>query len=56
VVLILVVSVSVSVSVSVLGSVTPIDCRRNSPLAIFGRYLRFYSPEPWRSNVPMLYI
>ena len=25
------------VSVPLLGSVTPIDCRRHSPLAIFGR-------------------
>ncbi|MNG27670.1 hypothetical protein D3C84_1128250 [compost metagenome] len=25
------------VSVPVVGSVTPIDCRRNSPLASFGR-------------------
>jgi hypothetical protein len=25
------------VSVPLVGSVTPIDCRRHSPLAIFGR-------------------
>ena len=44
------------VSVPVVGSVTAIDCRRSSPLAIFGRYCRFCASEPWRSSVPMLYI
>jgi hypothetical protein len=44
------------VSVPAVGSVTPIDCSRSSPLAIFGRYSRFCCSEPWRSSVPMLYI
>ena len=44
------------VSVPVVGSVTAIDCRRSSPEAISGRYLRFCASEPWRSSVPMLYI
>ncbi|MCY1223653.1 hypothetical protein D9M72_357890 [compost metagenome] len=44
------------VSVPVVGSVTAIDCRRSSPLAILGKYSFFCSAEPWRSSVPMLYI
>ena len=47
---------SLVVSVPVVGSVTPIDCRRSSPEAIFGRYSRFCASEPCRSSVPMLYI
>ncbi|MNT13989.1 hypothetical protein D3C72_1489750 [compost metagenome] len=44
------------VSVPVVGSVTPMDCRRSSPAAMRGRYSRFWASEPWRSRVPMLYI
>src|SRR6516162_2973121 len=44
------------VSVPVVGSVTAIAWRRNSPLAIFGRYLRFWACDPCRSSVAMLYI
>ncbi|MCY1292490.1 hypothetical protein D9M68_544470 [compost metagenome] len=44
------------VSVPVVGSVTPIDCRRHSPEAILGRYFSFCAWEPWRNSVPMLYI
>ena len=35
---------------------TPIDCRRSSPVAIFGRYFFFCASEPLRSRVFMLYI
>ena len=42
------------VSVPVVGSVTPIDCSRSSPLAMRGRYSRFCVSEPCRSSVPML--
>ena len=44
------------VSVPAVGSVTPIDWRRSSPEAIFGRYFCFCASDPWRSSVPMLYI
>ena len=43
-------------SVPVVGSVTPNACSRSSPLAIFGRYSRFWASEPCRSSVPMMYI
>ncbi|MDT4833798.1 hypothetical protein FQZ97_674190 [compost metagenome] len=43
------------VSVPAVGSVTPIDCRRRSPAASAGRYLRFCSSLPFRSRVNMLY-
>ena len=44
------------VSVPVVGSVTPMLCRRNSPRAIGGSQRAFCCAEPWRSSVPMLYI
>ena len=47
---------SLVVSVPVVGSVTAMDCKRNSPEAILGRYSRFCASEPWRNRVPMLYI
>ena len=44
------------VSVPLAGSVTPNACRRSSPLAMRGRYSRFWASEPCRSRVPMMYI
>jgi hypothetical protein len=44
------------VSVPVLGSVTPMLCRRSSPRAMAGSQRCFCSALPWRSSVPMLYI
>ncbi len=44
------------VSVPAVGSVTPIDCRRSSPVAILGMYFFFCSSEPFRNSVFMLYI
>ena len=38
------------VSVPAVGSVTANDCSRSSPVAIFGRYLRFCSADPCRST------
>ena len=40
----------------VVGSVTPKACKRNSPVAILGRYFCFCSSEPCRSTVPIVYI
>ena len=38
------------------GSVTPKAWSRSSPVAIFGRYFRFWAGEPCRKTVPMMYI
>ena len=44
------------VSDPVVGSLTPKAWSRNCPPAMFGRYARFCSSDPWRSNVPIVYM
>ena len=45
-----------SVSVPLVGSETPKACKRNSPVAIRGRYSCFCSSLPYFSSVFMMYI